>query len=138
MKKLVSGLSAILLALSVAPAEAATGASPDSANYCADSSSGYLPATNGGTLLCDIYSTVKSGTGSSDPTLATEAQGKIFFVAKSDEFGDELWVTQGTAGTTKLVKDINPGTTGSSISDMIAYEGRRYLFADNGVSGGQQ
>lgn len=135
MKKLVSGLSVILLALSVAPAEAATGASPDSANYCSDSLSGYLPATNGGSLLCDVYSTVKSGSGHSNVMLATEAQGKIFFAATSDEFGEELWVTQGTAGTTKLVKDINPGTAGSSISDMIAYEDRIYFFADNGVNG---
>jgi ELWxxDGT repeat protein len=39
---------------------------------------------------------------------------KIFFSAKTDAAGDELWISDGTMTGTKMVKDIVPGSTGSN------------------------
>ena len=35
----------------------------------------------------------------------------LFFRASTDEYGDALWKTDGTADGVELVKDINPGST---------------------------
>src|SRR5262245_18081748 len=44
--------------------------------------------------------------------------GAAYFVANDGDHGEELWVTDGTAAGTLLVKDINPGTDSSNPSDL--------------------
>src|SRR5688572_4975841 len=39
--------------------------------------------------------------------------GRLFFAAANATHGVELWVSDGTAAGTTLLKDINPGTNGS-------------------------
>ncbi len=56
---------------------------------------------------------------------------KLFFVAKNSESGRELWVTDGSVSGTKLVKDINPGASGSDPKDFFsATDGKMYFTAE--------
>ena len=78
------------------------------------------------------------GTSFSNPVFFTTSGSKLFFVAKTDNEGTELWVTDGTSPGTKMVKDINPGA-GSSIGNdqLMAYNGKVYFGANDGTNGKQ-
>ena len=80
----------------------------------------------------------------------TEFNGKLFFTAVQDATGRELWVSDGTADGTQLVKDINPGSIGendyhqgpgdpiSSIGSIpIEFEGKLFFTADDGINGSE-
>ncbi len=70
-------------------------------------------------------------------------QNKIYYVARDQEFGEELWVSDGTSEGTMLLKDINPGPESSNLEADYnsAYEGfvisgNRFFFrADDGTHG---
>jgi ELWxxDGT repeat protein len=69
--------------------------------------------TAAGTVLVkDIYSgtTYSGNPNSSQPRYLTDHQGKVFFSAYDGLHGNELWMTDGTAVGTVLVKDIAPTT----------------------------
>jgi ELWxxDGT repeat protein len=51
----------------------------------------------------------------------------LYFIAKDEEHGTELWRTDGTAAGTKLVMDIHPGKIGSFPSNLIS-DGKRLYF----------
>jgi ELWxxDGT repeat protein len=59
----------------------------------------------------------------------------MFFTAKSTAAGDELYVSDGTAEGTKLVKDINPGNADASPRYLVALDGKLYFQADDGTNG---
>src|SRR6185437_3603170 len=48
------------------------------------------------------------------------ANGRFFFAANDGVDGYELWVTDGTAAGTAMVKDINPGSASSYPNQMVA------------------
>lgn len=50
-------------------------------------------------------------------------------------FGEELWKSDGTAAGTVLVRDIRPGTEGSSLSGLSSVDRILYFTADDGVHG---
>lgn len=58
-----------------------------------------------------------------------------FFVVGTDQFGEELWRTDGTRAGTRLVKDIYPGPDHSGITSMRSVNGLLYFFADDGTNG---
>ncbi|MDR0810839.1 MAG: hypothetical protein LBN23_00975, partial [Paludibacter sp.] len=60
---------------------------------------------------------------------------KAFFAATDATNGEELWVTDGTAAGTKLVKDINPGAAGSNIQWLTRFNDKVVFGADNGTAG---
>ncbi|MBD3582276.1 ELWxxDGT repeat protein [Flavobacterium selenitireducens] len=61
----------------------------------------------------------------------TEANGQLFFRARTATEGFELWKTDGTAEGTVMVKDIWPG--GDSFpGELTAYEGKLYFQATDG------
>lgn len=68
----------------------------------------------GTAMLVDIY----PGASSSSPSNFIAFQGKAFFTATDSTAttgtGNELWMSDGTAAGTMLVKDIYPGTSSSS------------------------
>jgi ELWxxDGT repeat protein len=69
-------------------------------------------------------------------TVALE-NGAIAFVGYSDEQGNELWRSDGTAEGTRLVADILPGTQSSLPSNMLVFDGKLYFSANDGQSGAE-
>lgn len=62
---------------------------------------------------------------------------KFYFRAYDTIHGNELWVTNGTAAGTTLVKDIRTGTESSIPENFIAYHGRIYFTAMDSTGGYQ-
>ncbi len=83
---------------------------------------------------------IRKGLYGSYPKYLTDVNGTLFFVAKgtnSDKSvsGYELWKSDGTASGTVLVKDINPGTSGSYPSLLTNVNGTLFFTAFNSDSG---
>ena len=55
-----------------------------------------------------------------------------FFVADDGSDGQELWVTNGTAGGTFQLKDINPGLGNANIGNLVQSNGIMYFTAYDG------
>lgn len=65
---------------------------------------------------------------------------KVFFRAYSyspDYTGTELWVSDGTPGGTRMVKDINPGQVSSYPSSFFKLGDKMIFIASNGVHGSE-
>ncbi len=71
---------------------------------------------------------VPSGKTPSNPANYVRAFGKIFFTADDGVNGRELWATDGTAGGTYLVKDIEAGAAGSNPVLFDAVVGNNLFF----------
>lgn len=56
--------------------------------------------------------------------------GKLYFSAFSASTGYELWVSDGTAAGTKIVKDLYPGAYGNVWYQKAVYNGKLYFSAD--------
>lgn len=82
------------------------------------------------TLLRDI-----KPAGGSDPWTLVKAGDRVFFSANDGEHGRELWVTDGTADGTRLVKDMRPGATGSQPDTLTRVGSRVYFNANDGSHG---
>lgn len=52
---------------------------------------------------------------------SAQAGWKVFFTAKEDTHGDELWVSDGTPAGTKMVKDIYPGAVSSNVQYITRF-----------------
>ena len=48
----------------------------------------------------------------------TEFQGNLYFAAQTKDYGDELWVSDGTPEGTKILVDIESGSRSSSPSRL--------------------
>ena len=103
--------------------------------------------TEGTNLVKDIFpgeyfTKLRSYPNSSVPSDFTELNGKVYFSAES-EFGNELWVTDGTNEGTQLVKDIYPGKfdeyvpysyiyyNGSDPENLTKFNNKIYFSAEN-------
>ncbi|WP_257448703.1 ELWxxDGT repeat protein [Archangium lipolyticum] len=69
------------------------------------------------------------------PNLFTAAGSQLFFVFTDATHGAELWVSDGTPGGTRRVRDIRPGTEGSQPKELVVMGGLLFFTADDGVSG---
>jgi len=112
-----------------------------------DGTSGLEPWVSSGTpagthLLADI----NPGSGDSlfdngfVPRMAALGGGKVLFAAtdgaSTSAHGLELWITDGTAVGTVLVRDLEPGTNGSGPWDLAATgDGRAFFQAQTSASG---
>ena len=56
-------------------------------------------------LVEDIY----PGATGSEPNHLVGFRGTLVFAADHPDFGEELWSSKGTARSTRLIKDIDPG-----------------------------
>jgi ELWxxDGT repeat protein len=102
-------------------------------------------------LVKDIRTVSSFGLGDSGPGSMpvdlTDVGGKLFFSADDGFHGRELWVSDGTAAGTRLVRDVNthlqPGLFGdfvpadSNPADLTAFAGKLYFAADDGSHGAE-
>lgn len=58
-----------------------------------------------------------------------------FFAATNAANGEELWVTDGTPEGTQIVKDINPGSTGSNVEYLTRFNNKVVFAANDGTKG---
>ncbi|HXU34317.1 MAG TPA: ELWxxDGT repeat protein [Thermoanaerobaculia bacterium] len=65
----------------------------------------------------------------------TVARGSLFFVAFRPSTGTELWVSRGTAASTREVTDLRPGPRGSLPQNLKAVGARVVFAAEDGTSG---
>jgi ELWxxDGT repeat protein len=73
--------------------------------------------------------------GDANPGGFTTYNGKMYFSADDGTNGRELWVTDGTATGTVMVKDINAGVASGAPEDFIVMNGKLYFTADDGAAG---
>lgn len=82
-----------------------------------------------------------NGASSSNPSSLTVFDGKIFFAADDSngsntpggaDLGKELWITDGTEAGTTFVKDIRPGSDGSSPLNLFTFNNQFYFTAYDG------
>ena len=57
--------------------------------------------------------------------------GKLYFNADSTGYGAELWVTDGTMESTRIVKDIAPGTYSTNPTEITAFGNKLIFSGDN-------
>ncbi len=67
----------------------------------------------------------------------TLAQDLIYFVANDGEHGNELWKTDGSAGGTVMVKDINEGNGSTNFSQLKTENNTLCFVANDGVHGNE-
>ncbi|HYH47712.1 MAG TPA: ELWxxDGT repeat protein, partial [Thermoanaerobaculia bacterium] len=67
--------------------------------------------------------------------IAATAGGRLFFPADDCTHGTELWASDGTAPGTHLVEDIQNGSGGSSLNDLVALGASVYFSANDGALG---
>ncbi len=94
-------------------------------------------SAQGGTpfLVQDLNRTPQKASQGSNPVFWTQASGKVLFSATTPSDGRELFVTQGTATSTKIIKDINPGPNPSH-PVYLGKLGKLFFFsADDGAHG---
>jgi ELWxxDGT repeat protein len=63
-----------------------------------------------------------------------ECKGKLYFTANSLAYGEEAWVTDGTAGGTKMLIDNNPGPGYSTILSFFESDTHLYFLTNKGGS----
>ena len=79
----------------------------------------------------------------SNPSNFIEFNDKLYFSANDGENGNELFVSDGTAEGTKLLVDLNPGSSnygfanGSYLSNFVEFNGKLYFSANDGESGNE-
>ena len=82
-------------------------------------------------LAAQLLADINTATGplGSRPTNLFEFDGDLYFVAEN-EFGRELWMTDGTENGTSLVENFGPGGLSSAPRDFVEHNGRLYFTAD--------
>ena len=100
--------------------------------------------TEGTQLLKDINTTDNKpyDDATNIPFGFTEFDGQLFFSANDGIAGQELWVSDGTAEGTQLLKDINTTdnrysnrSSGSRINNLTEFDGQLFFSANDGIAG---
>ncbi len=73
--------------------------------------------------------------GSLDPENMVVYEGLVFFTARDESHGVELWRTDGTPEGTRMVRDIRPGSRGSVPTGLTVSGGRLWFSATEGDHG---
>jgi len=73
-----------------------------------------------------------------NPSPSFQSLGRhLLFRANTPGAGEELWVSQGQASNTFLLKDLNPGPGGSSPKFLASYGPLQFLTATDGRTGNE-
>lgn len=75
------------------------------------------------------------GDGCFNPEWFTSMGTKVYFAADDNMNGRELWVTDGTSQGTRMVKNIFPGPSSSSPTNLTVLGNKLYFVANDGVHG---
>lgn len=67
------------------------------------------------------------------PGTFANGDGRLYFVHNNGVNGAELWTSDGTASGTRMVKDINSGTTSSEPNHLIGMNNKLYFNANSGT-----
>ncbi len=87
-------------------------------------------------LVQNIYINDNSDLNSNGPISDLKnVNGILYFIANTITKGRELWKSNGTPETTRLVKDINPGFDSSNPNYLGDINGILYFIADDGIHG---
>jgi ELWxxDGT repeat protein len=104
--------------------------------------------TDAGTNLLTDINSGNAGADSSNPNSFYPYNNMVLFTAKNSFNGSEIWRTDGTFAGTFLLKDINPGTAGSTDVEIFPgfsiplflgfhiFNNRAYFQASDGVNSG--
>jgi ELWxxDGT repeat protein len=101
-----------------------------------------LWVTDGTSAGTSLLKDMRPGIASSDPadfSAYTLYHNKLYFNARTDNEGMELWSTDGTSAGTAMVKDIWPGA-GDSYAGMegfLVYNDKLFFNANDSVNGKQ-
>lgn len=91
--------------------------------------------TSAGTnLILDINTNDDLSSGNSNPDNFIIYNDLVYFKARSDGFGDELWVTDGTSAGTSQLLDIQAGEGNANPFNFIEYNGLLYFTANDGIN----
>ena len=82
----------------------------------------------------DVFADIHKGSGSGSPSDFAVLGNHLYFKADDGIHGTELWKTDGTVYGTMMVKDPNPGNTGSNPTGLTAFNNALY-FAATDASG---
>jgi len=87
----------------------------------------------------ELLKNINYGSAGSYISYMTKCGAKVLFKAtNSGSSNSELWVTDGTADGTFLLKEINPSTTtGSDIGQMTIFNNEAYFSANDGTHGSE-
>ncbi|GAA4276581.1 ELWxxDGT repeat protein [Aquimarina mytili] len=76
------------------------------------------------------------GIASGYPRHLTSYNGELYYFSYDPTTtGGELWAFDPATDTNRLIKDINPGTSGSNPEDLYVFNGKIYFSADDGIHG---
>src|SRR5688572_16175521 len=89
--------------------------------------------TAGGTALVRSFGTDQNFV----PTRLTASGNTLYFLATDAQHGNELWKSDGTPAGTVLVKDVRPGASSSSTSNLTPVNGTLFFTANDGVAGAE-
>ena len=79
---------------------------------------------------------INQGSSGSLLSSPTDVNGTLFFAATDGQYGNELWMSDGTTAGTQLVKDINPN--GDSLPrELTVLNGVLFFEADDGENGSE-
>ncbi len=90
---------------------------------------------NGTQMVKDIYPGSTRSIGDLRSANVAFLGNRMFFGAENGTHGAELWVTDGSAAGTTMVKDIMPGAAGSGVNTVAAWGGLVFFNADDGING---
>ncbi len=100
---------------------------------------GVSPATHGQSLVKDIrpncVGSFSSQCHSSSPKQLFTYGEQLIFTADDGVHGEELWVSDGTADGTVMLKDISPGASGSSPLYFTVVAGQLFFSATDDTHG---
>ncbi|MEG4263701.1 DUF4347 domain-containing protein, partial [Microcoleus sp. POL1_C1] len=95
---------------------------------------GPLAMTNYQGILGLTFIDINPGFPNSFPDNFININNTLYFRARLDTNGPELWKSDGTASGTVLVKDIYPGATSSSPNNFINFNNTLYFSAEDATN----